>query len=181
MADLLAYGENVIGAVGQIGGGSQGGGHTIEDNSGTDMTQRESLQFVGVYTEDDSTNDRTKVNVVREMTKAQMEALPAAQKVGFIKTTDEPDNPYGVHILQAQIAANTSAAISFTKEAYNTYLLVVSTANRTSDQSAVYIITGNATPIPLKTSTGITLSDCTYNSVTIASIYNTCATMYPLF
>lgn len=68
-------------------------GHVIENNDGTDMPQEENLQFVGVYTEDDPTNDRTKVNIVREMTSAQMEALTPAQKKGFIRTTDEPDNP----------------------------------------------------------------------------------------
>ena len=68
-------------------------GHTIEDTDGTEMPQEENLQFVGVYTEDDATNDRTKVNIVREMTSTQMQSLTTAQKKGFIRTTDEPDNP----------------------------------------------------------------------------------------
>lgn len=68
-------------------------GHTIEDNDGAEMPQEDNLQFVGVYTEDDPTNDRTKVNIVRPMTKEQYEALTPAQKKGFIRTTDEPDNP----------------------------------------------------------------------------------------
>ena len=68
-------------------------GHEIEDTNGTEMPQEENLQFVGVYTEDDATNDRTKVNIVRPMTKAQYEALTPAQKKGFIHTIDEPDNP----------------------------------------------------------------------------------------
>lgn len=80
--------------IGAISSGASGGGHTIENTSGTDMEQRSDLQFVGVYTEDDSANDRTKVNVVRTMTKAQMDALSAAEKVGFIRTSDEADNPY---------------------------------------------------------------------------------------
>lgn len=75
-------------------GGSGSGGHVIEDTNGTALTQRADLQFVGVYTEDDSANDRTKVNVVRTMTKAQMDALSSAEKVGFIRTSDEADNPY---------------------------------------------------------------------------------------
>lgn len=75
-------------------GGSGSGGHVIEDTNGTTLAQRADLQFVGVYTEDDSANDRTKVNVVRTMTKAQMDALSAAEKVGFIRTSDEADNPY---------------------------------------------------------------------------------------
>jgi len=80
--------------IGAISDGASSGGHVIENTSGTDMEQRSDLQFVGVYTEDDSANDRTKVNVVRTMTKAQMDALSAAEKVGFIRTSDEADNPY---------------------------------------------------------------------------------------
>ena len=76
------------------GWGSSSGGHIIENTDGTDLPQENNLQFVGAYTEDDSANDRTKVNVVRTMTKAQMDALSAAEKVGFIRTSDEADNPY---------------------------------------------------------------------------------------
>lgn len=76
--------------VNQGGGGS--GGHTIENTSGADLPQEDNLQFVGVYTEDDSANDRTKVNIVRQMTKAAMEALSSAEKEGFIDTTDEDDD-----------------------------------------------------------------------------------------
>ena len=72
------------------GGGS--GGHTIENTSGTDLPQEDNLQFVGVYTRDDSVNSRTEVNIVRQMTKAAMEALSSAEKEGFIDTTDEDDD-----------------------------------------------------------------------------------------
>jgi len=85
------------------GGGGGGGGHTIEDTNATTMPQEENLQFVGVYTEDDATNDRTKVNIVREMTSAQMQSLTTAQKKGFIHTTDEPDNPYAKSVVSMQI------------------------------------------------------------------------------
>ena len=76
--------------VNQGGGGS--GGHTIEDTSGTDLPQEDNLQFVGVYTRDDSVNSRTEVNIVRQMTKAAMEALSSAEQEGFIDTTDEDDD-----------------------------------------------------------------------------------------
>lgn len=93
MSDTIVMYEN-----GKVVGGEghpiSGGGHTIQDNSGTDMPQEDNLQFVGVYTEDDATNNKTKVNIVRPMTKEQYEALTPAQKKGFIRTTDEPDNPY---------------------------------------------------------------------------------------
>lgn len=81
-------------AIGGEGHPISGGGHVIENTDGTDMPQEDNLQFVGVYTEDDATNGKTKVNIVRPMTKEQYEALTPAQKKGFIHTTDEPDNPY---------------------------------------------------------------------------------------
>lgn len=76
--------------VNQGGGGS--GGHTIENTSGADLPQEDNLQFVGVYTRDDSVNSRTEVNIVRPMTKAEMQALSSAEKEGFIDTTDEDDD-----------------------------------------------------------------------------------------
>lgn len=75
------------------GGSGGSGGHTIQNDSGTALPQESALQFVGVYSEDDSTNGKTKVNIIREMTKAQMDALSTDAKKGVIHTTDEPDNP----------------------------------------------------------------------------------------
>ena len=104
IADVLAEGLSAVEQA--IAGGSGSGGHVIEDTNGTTLAQRADLQFVGVYTEDDSANDRTKVNVVRTMTKAQMDALSAAEKVGFIRTSDEADNPY----------ASTTESVTLTKQ-----------------------------------------------------------------
>ena len=70
-------------------GGSGSGGHTILDNNGTALTQRDEMQFVGTYSEDDSTNEITKVNIVREMTKAEFDLLSADEKTGIINVTDE--------------------------------------------------------------------------------------------
>ena len=66
-------------------------GHTIQNDSGTDMQRRDKLQFKGVYVEDDQTNDVTKVDICRTMTKAQMEALSGEALKGFINTSDEPN------------------------------------------------------------------------------------------
>ena len=82
-----------LNAPGSGGSGSGGGYETIEDADGTALTQRDTVQFVGVYSEDDPTNHKTKVNIIREMTKAQMDALSTDAKKGVIHTTDEPDNP----------------------------------------------------------------------------------------
>ena len=72
-------------------GGGSGGGHVIENSSGTDMAQEDNLQFIGAYLEDDSTNDRTVVNVVREMTASEYDSLSSAEKEGIIHVTDEYD------------------------------------------------------------------------------------------
>ena len=71
---------------GEQSGGSSG--HTIIDDGGTSLTQRDNLQFKGAYSEDNSTNEKTVVNVVREMTKAQFDLLSADEKTGFINITD---------------------------------------------------------------------------------------------
>lgn len=52
-----------------------GGGHVIEDNSGSDMPQRESLMFGGDFVvEDDSQNERTKVKP-HELDSTDMEEI----------------------------------------------------------------------------------------------------------
>lgn len=46
-----------------MGGSSGGGGHTIEDSEGTDLTQRDTLQFgEGFKAEDDDTNEKTVIS-----------------------------------------------------------------------------------------------------------------------
>lgn len=67
---------------------SSGSGHTIVDNEGVSLTQRDDLQFKGAYSEDDSTDEKTVVNVVREMTKAEFDELTEEEKTGFINITD---------------------------------------------------------------------------------------------
>lgn len=47
----------------QPSSGGGGGGHTIEDSEGTDLTQRDTLQFgEGFKAEDDSTNEKTVIS-----------------------------------------------------------------------------------------------------------------------
>lgn len=65
------------------------GGHTIVSDDGTDLTQRAKLQFIGAYSEDNSVDDTTEVNVVRNMTRAQFNQLSADEKTGLINITDE--------------------------------------------------------------------------------------------
>ena len=86
------WGTDSEGNPGWIDYSSGSGGHTIKNDNGTDLTQRDNLQFKGVYSEDDSTNGITKVDICRTMTKAQMEALSGESLKGFINTSDEPDS-----------------------------------------------------------------------------------------
>lgn len=74
------------------GGGSGSGGHVIVDEDGTSLAQRANLQFNGAYLEDNSGDDTTEVNVVREMTKAQFNQLSADEKTGLINISDESLN-----------------------------------------------------------------------------------------
>lgn len=74
---------------GNASGGS--GGHTILDDSGTALTQRSNMQFKGAYSEDNSTDEITEVNVIRSMTKAEFDALLASEKQGIINITDITD------------------------------------------------------------------------------------------
>lgn len=156
-------------------------GHTIENSAGTDMPQEENLQFVGVYTEDDPTNDRTKVNIVREMTSTQMQSLTAAQKKGFIRTTDEPDNPYAKSFVSMQLLwenpnptsafpaqgitlANdnydlllitTASGISTIAEKGRTLQLVYTNSNLTGERRVTYV-----------SDTSLNVGNATYNGAT---------------
>lgn len=80
--------KTIIGAINEAAQSGGSGGHTILDDGGTALSQEDNLQFVGVYSEDDSVNDTTKVNIVREMTQAQYELLSADEKKGIIRLTD---------------------------------------------------------------------------------------------
>ena len=67
-------------------------GHTIKNDSGTSQTQRDNLQFGGVYTHDDSTNNKTKVDIVREFQSvAEIEALTGEAQKGFQVVQDAED------------------------------------------------------------------------------------------
>lgn len=92
------------------GGGSGSGGHVIVDEDGTSLAQRANLQFNGAYLEDNSGDDTTEVNVVREMTRAQFDQLTAAEKTGLINITDESLNATEIPI-SSNNNTNTKAYI----------------------------------------------------------------------
>ena len=62
---------------------------TVLNDSGTSLTRRPNLQFKGAYSEDNSADETTEVNVARTMTLAEFEELSDAEKKGFINVKDE--------------------------------------------------------------------------------------------
>ena len=74
--------------------GSGSGGHIIEDASGTELTQRDILQFAGTLkATDDSTNEKTVISDAAEevewsvwnaMTEAQRDAYSAGKKIDIV-------------------------------------------------------------------------------------------------
>ena len=94
-------------------GGAGTGGHIIENNAGTDMTERTNLQFGGVYVSDDETNDRTKVNITRNMTKDTFDQLTTAEKLGVIVTSNDPNDyvPFSADMVEYD---NTTSGLTAT-------------------------------------------------------------------
>lgn len=51
------------------------GGHTIENPSGTDLTQRANLQFVDAHITDNALDNKTEVEIAKEVTEADFDTL----------------------------------------------------------------------------------------------------------
>ena len=79
------------GTITAVGGGSSG--HVIMNDAGSTLSAEDNLQFKGAYVEDDSTNGKTVVNVVRQMNYADVAQLSAAEKKGIIITERDTNNP----------------------------------------------------------------------------------------
>lgn len=80
------------------------GGHIIENPSGTDMTQRANLQFVDAHLTDDSVNDRTGVENIKDIPSAD---YASATEDGFYNVTDESDE----ELTAADIAYDSNDSI----------------------------------------------------------------------
>ncbi len=80
------------------------GGHVIEEQDGTDMTQRANLQFVDAHLTDDSVNDRTEVENIKDITAAD---YASATEDGFYNVTDESDE----ELTAADIAYDSNDSI----------------------------------------------------------------------
>ncbi|MBO7676273.1 MAG: hypothetical protein J6S49_01990 [Erysipelotrichaceae bacterium] len=84
--------KTITGAINEVaqgGGGGGSGGHTIIDDYGTVLPQEDDLQFAGTYSEDDSTNGKTVVNITREMYQADYDLLSTDEKTGIIRIIDD--------------------------------------------------------------------------------------------
>ena len=87
------------------------GGHIIEKSDGTDMTPRENLELVGSYLQDDAGNDRTVANIVRKKTQAEVSAMSAAEKEGFIYVTDAAGQLTASEVALAAIAGMSATTV----------------------------------------------------------------------
>lgn len=116
------------------GGGGGSGGHTIVDDSGTSLTQRTNLQFNGAYSEDNSTDDTTEVNVVRSMTKAEYNQLSAAEKVGFINITDETSQ---INATEIPMSASDSDTIADKIDGLNAATLPIESGSSTNTKDYI--------------------------------------------
>lgn len=56
--------------------GTFGSGHTLENQSGTDMPQQPNMQFIDAQLANDSTNERTTVEIVKAITAQQLQSAP---------------------------------------------------------------------------------------------------------
>ena len=92
IADVLA---DELDAIAQaIGGGGGGGGHVIQNDSGTDMTQRAKLQFKDLSVTDDSGNDRTIVSASGKADKTDLTSIIATGSTNNTGSTITTSKPY---------------------------------------------------------------------------------------
>ena len=132
-------------------GGGGSGGHTILDDEGTSLTQRNDLQFKGAYSVDNSTDQITEVNVVREMTKAEFDLLTDDEKVGIINVTDESgsaDRNYSETTLWSGSETTTTSGTQITlSDNISNYdeIVIYANANNSTDYGSVRFLVSNLT------------------------------------
>lgn len=114
----------------QMGAGG-GGGHVIQNASGTDLAQEPTMQFVDLHASDDSVGEKTVVESIKNIVKADLANLT---EDGIYQTTDEEDVPIGdieedsVSVTadgiktQAQLLNDLYAKIDRNKLTFNTVL-----------------------------------------------------------
>lgn len=86
------------------------GGHKIIQDGGTTLSQKDNMKFVGVYT--DNSGDDTNVNVVRTMTKAQIDLLTGEEAKGFLIASDEEgDLPFTSDLVEYRNGDSVTEAL----------------------------------------------------------------------
>lgn len=109
------------------------GGHEIQNDAGDTLTQRDVMQFEGVYAYDDDTegDEKTKISIVREFQSvAEIEALTGEAKKGFQVVQDAED--YIPFTASENIFDNTNT--SFTGDNVQDVLEEVDTVNTYATQ-----------------------------------------------
>lgn len=82
--------KDIVDALGTIAQSlSNTSGHTIVNPAGTAMASRANLQFKDAHITDDSVNNTTKVQVIKEVTTAQ---FANETEQGLYRITDKPDS-----------------------------------------------------------------------------------------
>ena len=128
--------DDIQSAIDELAASSGSGGHTIVNDAGTDMTQRTDLQFSGVYVSDEQSDDLTKVNIVRQLTKVQIEALSGEALKGFQEcTTEESDLPLTSDVVECANNQSLTQKLS----AMDSSILSASTATGTEYSSGVSV------------------------------------------
>lgn len=89
-----------------------GGGHVIKNSSGTDMTQRDALQFNGASITDDSTNNKTIVTI--EALGTKLTSTVSGNTLAFTNVSGVVDGPY----IQDVLVGIDSVSVSGTTVTY---------------------------------------------------------------
>lgn len=92
----------------------------------------------------------------------------------YAMTNRELTNKVSGLIYSQSIIANTETSIPI--KSYNVALLIVGNTNRDADNCAMYALFNNASPLPIKTATSITVTSGT-NTLKVTSAYNNTATI----
>ena len=118
------------------------GGHEIQNTSGTSLTQRNKMRYNGVYAHDDSSNQVTDVDVVREMTKIQKDNLNGDSINGFQYTTDENDDlPLTTDFVEAEGGISLTEKLNEIEDSIEGIIKPKITINSVSD-SAITVTKG---------------------------------------
>lgn len=127
MGNILIENGKAIGVIGSQGG--SGGGHTIQNADGIDLTQRPTIWFKDANITDDSTNNSTNVEVIQYVTQEQWDALSTTAdgiyEVGdqesFVLTADQVGYGNGTVEDALSATANNFSPQNFTTNVGNSH------------------------------------------------------------